>query len=139
MSGTASSDVFSGDPSKKFDVIFSIDMRQLLTGVGMKPADIERIMATAAANSKKGLPRAPSIPSLRSPTSRRRYAAMAVDDAAVAAVGGARTAAALGTAGARTGRTSRTGRTRRFWQPVRRKTGRRCRDLRQKMQTATRR
>jgi hypothetical protein len=55
MSGTATSDVFSGDPSKKFDVIFSVDMRQLLTGVGMKPADIERIMATAAANAKKGI------------------------------------------------------------------------------------
>ncbi len=54
MSGTASSDVFSGDPSKKFDVIFSIDMRQLLSGVGMKPGDIDRIMATATANSKKG-------------------------------------------------------------------------------------
>ncbi len=53
MSGTASSDVFSGDPSKKFDVIFSIEMRQLLAGVGMKPADIERIMATAVANSRK--------------------------------------------------------------------------------------
>ncbi len=55
MSGTATSDVFSGDPSKKFDVIFSVDMRQLLAGVGMKPADIERIMATAAANAKKGI------------------------------------------------------------------------------------
>ena len=55
MSGTATSDVFSGDPSKKFDVIFSVDMRQLLTGVGMKPADIARIMATAAANAKKGI------------------------------------------------------------------------------------
>jgi hypothetical protein len=55
MSGTAASDVFSGDPSKKFDVIFSIDMRQLLTGVGMKPADVERIMATAEANSKKNV------------------------------------------------------------------------------------
>jgi HlyD family secretion protein len=55
MSGTATSDVFSGDPSKKFDVIFSVDMRQLLNGVGMKPADIERIMATAAANAKKGI------------------------------------------------------------------------------------
>src|SRR4051794_4899431 len=53
MSGTATSDVFSGDPSKKFDVIFSIDMQQLLTGVGMKATDIARIMATAAANSKK--------------------------------------------------------------------------------------
>src|ERR1017187_3421230 len=55
MSGTATSDVFSGDPSKKFDVIFSVDMRQLLTGVGMKPADIARIMATAEANGKKGI------------------------------------------------------------------------------------
>jgi len=55
MSGTATSDVFSGDPSKKFDVIFSVDMRQLLAGVGMKPADIERIMATAEANAKKGI------------------------------------------------------------------------------------
>ncbi len=53
MSGTASADVYSGDPSKKFDVVFSIDMRELLTGLKMKPADIERIMATAAANAKK--------------------------------------------------------------------------------------
>ena len=53
MSGTATSDVFSGDPSKKFDVIFSVDMRQLLGGLGMKSADIDRIAATAAANAKK--------------------------------------------------------------------------------------
>jgi multidrug resistance efflux pump len=55
MSGTATADVFSGDPSKKFDVVFSIDMPQLLAALGMKPADIERIMATAAANSKKNI------------------------------------------------------------------------------------
>jgi multidrug resistance efflux pump len=55
MSGTATSDVFSGDPSKKFDVIFSIDMRQLLTGLGMKTADVDRIMATAETNAKKNL------------------------------------------------------------------------------------
>jgi HlyD family secretion protein len=53
MSGTATADVFSGDPSKKFDVVFAIDMRQLLTGLGMKEADVNRIMATAEANSKK--------------------------------------------------------------------------------------
>src|SRR5262249_17608031 len=53
MSGTATSDVFSGDPSKKFDIIFSIDMRQLLTGLGMKQGDIDRVMATAEANAKK--------------------------------------------------------------------------------------
>ena len=55
MSGTATSDVFSGDPSKKFDVVFSLDMRQLLGGLGMKPADIDRIMATAEANAKKNV------------------------------------------------------------------------------------
>lgn len=53
MSGTATADVFSGDPSKKFDVVFSIDMRQLLGGLGMSGSDIDRIMATAEANSKK--------------------------------------------------------------------------------------
>jgi hypothetical protein len=55
MSGTATSDVFSGDPSKKFDVVFSVDMRQLLAGLGMKPADVDRIMATAVENAKKNL------------------------------------------------------------------------------------
>ncbi len=55
MSGTATSDVFSGDPSKKFDVVFSIDMRQLLTGLGMKPSDVDKVMATAEANAKKNV------------------------------------------------------------------------------------
>ena len=55
LSGTASSDVFSGDPAKKFDVVFSIDMRELLSGLGMKPAEIDRIMATAAQNAKRVL------------------------------------------------------------------------------------
>jgi hypothetical protein len=55
MSGTATSDVFSGDPSKKFDVVFSVDMRQLLAGLGMKPAQIDGIMATAVENAKKNL------------------------------------------------------------------------------------
>ncbi|MGA9624085.1 MAG: efflux RND transporter periplasmic adaptor subunit, partial [Bryobacteraceae bacterium] len=55
MSGTATSDVFSGDPSKKFDVVFSVDMRQLLAGLGMKPADVDRTMATSAENAKKNL------------------------------------------------------------------------------------
>src|SRR5262249_10606843 len=41
--------------SKKFDVIFSIDMRQLLGGLGMKQADVDRIMATAEANAKKNI------------------------------------------------------------------------------------
>lgn len=53
MSGTATTDVYSGDPSKKFDVIFSLDMRQLLSGLGMKESDINEIMATAAENAKR--------------------------------------------------------------------------------------
>jgi multidrug resistance efflux pump len=55
MSGTASQDVFSGDPSKKFDVVFSIDMRQLLAKLGMKQSDIDHVMATAAENAKKNI------------------------------------------------------------------------------------
>jgi len=55
LTGTASADVFSGDPAKKFDVVFAVDMRQLLAGLGMKPADLDRIMATSAANAKKQL------------------------------------------------------------------------------------
>ncbi|MBZ5584187.1 MAG: hypothetical protein LAQ30_18635, partial [Acidobacteriia bacterium] len=46
---------FSGDPSKKFDVTFGIDMRALLSGLGMKPAQVEEIMKTAAENAKKNL------------------------------------------------------------------------------------
>jgi multidrug resistance efflux pump len=55
LSGTAATDVFSGDPSKKFDVTFSIDMRALLAGLGMKPADVDRIMNQAAENASKNL------------------------------------------------------------------------------------
>ncbi|GIU79680.1 MAG: hypothetical protein KatS3mg005_2918 [Bryobacteraceae bacterium] len=53
MSGTASANIFSSDPGKKFDVIFSIDMRELLKELGAKPEQIARIMATAEENRKK--------------------------------------------------------------------------------------
>jgi len=55
LSGTATSDVFSGDPSKKFDISFSVDMRALLTGVGMKKEDVDQIMTTATENARKNL------------------------------------------------------------------------------------
>lgn len=55
MSGTASANVFSSDPGKKFDVVFSIDMKQLLTSLGAKPEAIARIMALAEENRKKPL------------------------------------------------------------------------------------
>jgi hypothetical protein len=53
MSGTASANVFSSDPGKKFDVLFSIDMPQLLTALGASKEQIARIMATAEENRKK--------------------------------------------------------------------------------------
>jgi HlyD family secretion protein len=54
MSGTASANMFSSDPAKKFDVIFSIDMRQLLSALGANEAAVSRILAQAEANRKKG-------------------------------------------------------------------------------------
>jgi multidrug efflux pump subunit AcrA (membrane-fusion protein) len=53
MSGTASANIWSGDPSKKFDVLFSVDMKQLLTTVGATPEQIQRVMATAERNRNK--------------------------------------------------------------------------------------
>jgi len=58
MSGTASANVFSGDPAKKFDVVFGIDMKQLLTELGVKPAEVQRILQTAERNAAK----APAMP-----------------------------------------------------------------------------
>lgn len=53
LSGTASANMFSSDPAKKFDVLFSIDMRQLLSALGAPNDKIERIIAQAAANRNK--------------------------------------------------------------------------------------
>jgi len=53
MSSTASASVMSSDPAKKFDVVFTIDMKELLTKLGAKPEQIQRILATAEANRKK--------------------------------------------------------------------------------------
>ncbi|HXI39007.1 MAG TPA: HlyD family efflux transporter periplasmic adaptor subunit [Bryobacteraceae bacterium] len=63
MSGSASANIFSGDPGKKFDVVFSIDMPQLLSTLGAKPEDIKRLMETAARNAKKAPP-APAGPAM---------------------------------------------------------------------------
>ena len=56
MSGTASANVFSSDPAKKFDVIFSIDMKQLLSALGAKPDQIAKVLATAEQNRQKPIP-----------------------------------------------------------------------------------
>lgn len=53
MSGTASANIFSSDPGKKFDVLFSIDMRQLLKALGADEQEILRILRTAEANRRK--------------------------------------------------------------------------------------
>ena len=53
MSATASANIFSSDPAKKFDVLFSIDMPQLLSALGANKEQIARIMAQAEANRKR--------------------------------------------------------------------------------------
>jgi multidrug resistance efflux pump len=54
MSGTASANIFSGDPAKKFDVVFSVDMAELLSGLGAKQDQIKKILAQAEINRRKG-------------------------------------------------------------------------------------
>jgi multidrug resistance efflux pump len=53
MSGTASANVFSGDPAKKFDVVFSLDMKEVMSTLGARPDQIQRVLATAESNRKK--------------------------------------------------------------------------------------
>jgi hypothetical protein len=48
MSGTATANPFGGDPAKKFDVLFSVDMKELMTGLGAKPDQIQKVLETAA-------------------------------------------------------------------------------------------
>jgi HlyD family secretion protein len=56
MSGTATANVFSSDPAKKFDVVFALDMKQLFTTLGVKPERIQQILAVAEQNRKKPSP-----------------------------------------------------------------------------------
>ena len=53
LSGTASANMFSADPAKKFDVLFTIDMHQLLKALGANEAQVNRILAQAEANRRK--------------------------------------------------------------------------------------
>jgi HlyD family secretion protein len=65
MSGTATSNVFSSDPAKKFDVVFSLDMRQLFATLGVKPGRIQQILALAEQNRKKsGTAEPPPMPAM---------------------------------------------------------------------------
>src|SRR2546422_705055 len=93
MSGSASANIFSGDPGKKFDVVFSIDMPQLLTTLGAKPADVKRILETAARNAKKAPP-APAAPAMAgAPGGPREAQVVSMNAAAAKPPSGARPAA----------------------------------------------
>jgi hypothetical protein len=60
LSSTASANVMAGDPSKKFDVLFSIDMQELLKVVGATPEQIREVMATAEKNRNRPVTRSMS-------------------------------------------------------------------------------
>ena len=51
LGNTASLNVFAGEATKKFDVVLSIDMRQLLTHVGATPEQVDRILAKSRENA----------------------------------------------------------------------------------------
>jgi hypothetical protein len=53
LSNTASANVMSGDPSKKFDVLFTIDMQALLKACGATPEQIRQIEETARQNRER--------------------------------------------------------------------------------------
>ena len=53
LSGTATANVFSSDPGKKFDVNFSVDMAELMAALGANQDQIKKVLATAEANRKK--------------------------------------------------------------------------------------
>src|SRR5713226_3367783 len=61
MSGTATANPFGGDPGKKFDVVFSVDMKEFMTGLGAKPEEIQRVLATAERNARKAPPQMPGV------------------------------------------------------------------------------
>jgi multidrug efflux pump subunit AcrA (membrane-fusion protein) len=78
MSGTATADPFNGDPAKKFDVIFSVDMKELMTVLGATPEQIREVEATAARNAKNA------------PTSSVAARLSALEAASASAAAGAR-------------------------------------------------
>ena len=61
MSATATANPFGGDPGKKFDVLFSVDMKELMTGLGAKPEEIRKVLETAGRNAKKAPPQMPAF------------------------------------------------------------------------------
>jgi HlyD family secretion protein len=69
LSGTASVNMFSGDPSKKFDVVFSVDMKELLSILGAKPEAVQKLLALSERNKgKAGLAPPPPMGPMAGPT-----------------------------------------------------------------------
>ncbi len=55
LGNMASTNIFAGEATKKFECVISIDMRALLGHIGADSARIARIMATAEQNARFGL------------------------------------------------------------------------------------
>ncbi len=55
LGNTATTNVFRGDATKKFECVLSVDMSELLQAVGASPEQIKRILATAKENSQRGI------------------------------------------------------------------------------------
>jgi len=56
LSGTPTTNSWSGDPTKRFEVVLTVDMRQLLSYLGAKPEHIARILAQAEQNRRRPVP-----------------------------------------------------------------------------------
>ena len=67
MSATATADPLMGDPAKKFDVIFSVDMKELMTVLGATPEQIRKVGETAVRNASKAPARTFSAPPAGAP------------------------------------------------------------------------
>lgn len=55
LGSTATTNIFRGEATKKFDTLLSLDMRQLLENVGASEQQIARILATARDNAQRGV------------------------------------------------------------------------------------
>ena len=55
LGSTATTNVFRGEATKKFDTLLSLDMRQFLENVGASETQIKRILATARDNATRGV------------------------------------------------------------------------------------
>ncbi len=64
LSGTATADVYSNDPAKKFDVTFEINMDELMSALGATPEQVARIRQTAERNRNRGVTRSSGASSM---------------------------------------------------------------------------